>query len=287
MTQPISDAAWSGPAKVRELMTTKVTSISPDETLAFALELMLWGAVHHLPVVRHDRLVGLVSDRDLLSRKIPWGLSGLHNTPVRDVMATDVQTASPDDDVADAAARMAGFAINCLPVMDGDKLVGILTSTDILAERGRMLFKAGRGEVPSAATVMTTPVVTLEPSADIFEAVALMLQHGIRHLPVVDDGRVLGMVSERDLRAAVGGAALSLHLYGGHAQLGSVSTVMVTNAIVVREDASLFELAGHFVHHHVGAVPVIDQRERLVGIVSYVDLLRYLLGETHARPSVQ
>jgi len=282
VTQPISEPAWSGPAKVRELMTSKLTLVSPNETLAFALELMLWGAVHHLPVVSHDRLVGLVSDRDLLSRKIPWGLSGLHNTLVRDVMATDVQTASPDDDVADAAARMAGFAINCLPVIEGDKIVGILTSTDILAERGRMLFKAGRGEVPSAATVMTTRALTLDPAADIVDAVTLMLQHGIRHLPVVDfDHRVLGMVSERDLRGSIGGA---LRLYRGRAQLGPVSGVMSRKPIVVRENSSLFELASHFVHEHVEAVLVIDESERLLGIVSYVDLLRYLLGEA---PSVQ
>jgi CBS domain-containing protein len=277
-----NETAWEGPAKVRDLMTAKLTVIGPDETLDFALELMLWSAVHHLPVVRDGRLVGLLSDRDLLSRDIPSGMGGLKSTLVKQVMSTEVRTAAPDDDVSEAAARMAAAAINCLPVIEQGRLVGILTSTDILAERGQLLFKAGRGSVPCARTLMTTPVATVRADADLLDAVTQMLKHGVRHLPALDErGRIVGMVSERDLRGALGCPVLSLRLgSGGHAKAGGVASVMTAPPVVVHADATLFEIARHFIHDRFGAVPVVDDREQLIGIISYVDVLGYLLGDT-------
>jgi acetoin utilization protein AcuB len=122
----------------------------------------------------------------------------------------------------------------------------------------------------------------LAPETDIVDAVTAMLAQGVRHLPVVNElGRVVGMVSESDLRTALGAALPRSGGGAGQEQTMDVGSVMTPRAIVAHEDASLFELAGRFIHERVGAVPVIDDAEQLVGVVSHVDLLRYLLGEAH------
>jgi len=260
-------------------MTARPRSVGPDQTAAFALELMLWGAVHHLPVVKEDELIGMLSDRDLL--KVPDGLFGLNKTLVRDIMSTTVELAHPDDEVSEASARMAAGAFNCLPVVENGRLVGILTSTDILAERGGILIKGGRGSVPAAGTLMTRDVVRVTTDDDVFFAVTLMFEHGIRHLPVVDgNGCVVGMVSERNLRTALSAAALAVDTEEPLPNRALVTAVMTKPPIVVREETSIFDLARCFIHERIGALPVVDADTKIVGIVSYVDVLGYLIAPT-------
>lgn len=89
--------------------------------------------VRHLPVMAGDQLVGVVTDRDLR-----YATSPLHTTPVesevtvRSVMAPDPITAGPRDPIEEAARLMRTKTIGCLPVLDGDELVGIITVTNLL-----------------------------------------------------------------------------------------------------------------------------------------------------------
>ena len=194
-------------------------------------------------------------------------------------MQNDLETVSPDEDIAVASARMVQSRIDCLLVIDDDSaLVGILTTTDILAERGRLLLKAGEGEVPSAATVMTSDPKTVRPDDDMVEAVTQMAMHGIRHLPVVSDaGHLVGMLNESELRIAL--RAIAMGVDRDDADNRKVTSAM-SRPRVVRESASIFEVAGHFIDERIGTVAVVDDEERLRGVVSYIDLLRYLLGRT-------
>jgi CBS domain-containing protein len=253
--------------------------VSPEQSVGEALELMLCASVRHLPVVEGGgELVGVLTELDLLSQAVPDGPKALAKRPVRELMTTELQTVAPDTTVSDAAARMAAAHIGCLPVVEGRRLVGILTRTDILAERGRLLFKGQRAAVPSASTVMTAAPVRVHPETDVIDAVVLMVRHGVRHLPVVDgQERLVGMVSERDLRTALGSAALSMLDRRCDLDRTSVASAMTPSPIAVGADASIFDVASHLVYDRVGAVPVVDDRNRVVGIISYVDLLRYTL----------
>jgi acetoin utilization protein AcuB len=160
---PDVDSGFDGPAKVRDWMSEKPTSLGPNESIGFAMELMLWASVRHLPVVDNGQLLGIVSDRDLLAPRVASQIQQMGDRPVRECMTTDVETAHPDDDLRDASARMAAAGISALPVVEEGKLVGIITSTDILAERGRLVFKSGRGSVPSVATVMREDPIRVRP----------------------------------------------------------------------------------------------------------------------------
>ncbi|QIN82525.1 CBS domain-containing protein [Rubrobacter tropicus] len=122
--------------QVKDSMAREVVTLSPGETAGEALGLCRERHIRHLPVLEDGRLVGVVSDRDLRSATPAFGdparAAALAEILVRDVMARDVITARPDDPIDEAANTMREKGINCLPVLEEDELVGIVTSSDVM-----------------------------------------------------------------------------------------------------------------------------------------------------------
>ena len=115
---------------------------------------------------------------------------------VGDIMHTDVKTADAEDTFADVAKTMRTNGISSVVVLEGKKLAGIVTERDIVT-----LVAAG-GDPHSVNVVhgMTRrDLLTVGPKTDISEAAELMVERNIRHLPVVDRARVVGVISIRDL----------------------------------------------------------------------------------------
>ncbi|AIN60906.1 MULTISPECIES: CBS domain-containing protein [Pseudomonas] len=107
-----------------------------------------------------------------------------------------VYTISPDDSVLDALKLLAEKNVGALPVMENDQVVGIVSERDY----ARKLVLKGRS---SAATpvreIMSSPVVTVEPKQNLEYCMNLMTNRHLRHLPVVDNGKLLGLLSIGDL----------------------------------------------------------------------------------------
>lgn len=123
---------------------------------------------------------------------------------VSQIMTKATVTDSPADTLAEAAARMWNAQTGSLLVMDGDNLIGIVTERDLLRA-------VANGQDPGKVTlkeVMRTDVITCGPQTTLKEAAKVMATRWIRHLPVVEAGRVAGIVSQRDL---VGVLAEALH----------------------------------------------------------------------------
>lgn len=118
---------------VSDLMGPTVHTAAPSTRLGDAYRLMQTHGIRHLPVVESGRLVGIVTDRDLR-----LATSALHPHPfdpaahLAEVMTPDPVTAAPLDPVEEAARTMRARKIGCLPVVDGERLVGIVTGTDLL-----------------------------------------------------------------------------------------------------------------------------------------------------------
>jgi CBS domain-containing membrane protein len=131
------DVAW----RVREVMTREVVTVGPNDRLSLADELMKQGRFRHLVVVEEGAVVGVVSQRDVFYGTLAWALGmgsrsfeqALATSPVKEVMRSDVVTVDPDVSLADAARRMMERKIGCLPVVEAERLVGILTEGDFLA----------------------------------------------------------------------------------------------------------------------------------------------------------
>lgn len=114
---------------------------------------------------------------------------------VSDVMSVAAVTDSAADSLRAAASLMWSEQTGSLLVMDGGRLAGIVTERDVMKA-------VARGQDPDQTTVadvMTAEVLTVSPSTPLFQAARTMASRWIRHLPVVEDGAVLGVLSQRDI----------------------------------------------------------------------------------------
>ena len=259
--------------KIRQLMSADPAVIRPEATLDEALDVMEQQDVRHLPVVEDGALLGVLSDRDLLARA---GLlayrPGAAEPPasVGDELEKALTTASPEDQVVTAAVDLVLGRIGCLPIVEDGRLVGILSEFDLARA-----YSAACREHPSLADLdprvedeMTEAPVTIAPDESLLDAAARLEELGVRHLPVVDDGALVGILSDRDLRRAAGrGLAPERH----------VSSAMTKQPLSVDRDARL-SVATVLMHEaKVSSLPVLEDG-RLVGILTLTDLLDHCMN---------
>jgi CBS domain-containing protein len=127
-------------SRVRDVMQRKVITISAGDTLSTVEDIMTLGRVRHMPVVRAGKLVGVVSHRDLLRASLSnlteagnrHGRAFLQGVEIARVMSTPAIAIDPEAAVEEAARVMADEKIGCLPVVESDTLVGMVTETDVL-----------------------------------------------------------------------------------------------------------------------------------------------------------
>lgn len=262
------------------IVRTPVITVRADDTIEHAARLLLERGIRHLPVLDGERLVGVLSERDVLAYR---GYGGM-KAPVSTALArTEVEKAAPGDDLEEVARRMASRKVGCLPVVDEGKVIGLLTTTDLLAGFVGTVERV-RPELDLSVTVgevMTGAPLTVHPDDRLLDAVGRMSNRGVRHLPVVDgDRRPLGMLSDRDVRRTLGETAAREGESGLQRRVTEyrVQEVARIPAVTVDEDASLREVVRLLVENHIGALAVVDDVGRLTGVVSYVDVLTRIAG---------
>jgi CBS domain-containing membrane protein len=125
---------------VREIMMGSPVTMKPEDTLDLANDVISLGRIRHIPVVEDGRLVGLLSERDLMGAAATtiFGLKQrsksalLKSVLVKDVMKKRVVTVKPDTSIKETARLMKKKKIGCVPVVNEGNLVGLVTTTDIL-----------------------------------------------------------------------------------------------------------------------------------------------------------
>jgi CBS domain-containing protein len=262
--------------KIRDIMRPGAFTISESDCLGNAHAAMRQSHVRHLPVVSEGRLVGMLSERDVLAARARVDDGDWWLVPIRVAMKSPAQTAGPDDSLQEIAGRMAASKIGAMPVVERGKLLGIATVADVLDAEVRCAMAPTTISLATAADAMTPYPRIVHPETRLFEATALMLERHVRHLPVLDTtSTVVGMLSERDVRSAIGDPVAYLEYARSTVEL-RVRDVMSRPAVVVPFDRPLLELARQFADERIGALPVVDKFGALIGIVSYVDALRVL-----------
>ena len=260
--------------KVRDAMQRKVVTISVQDSLALATQLMLWNRIRHLPVMHDGHVVGIMGERDALKAQAKAGLKLA--TPVKQVMGA-AEHIHPDADLGDAASDMSTRGLDCLAVVDAGQLVGILTSTDVLGTLAQCAIEPPAQVELVAKDLMTPDPVCVSPDDSLLESAAKMSQHGFRHLCVVDgEKRLVGMLSDRDLRSLIGNPMLAAQDRNPSARLSTfrVSHAMTEGPRIAVESTPMADLVNIFLLEHIGAVPVVNNEDRVCGIVSYIDVLR-------------
>jgi CBS domain-containing protein len=115
---------------IKEVMTTHVRACEPNATVADAAKLMAREDVGPIPVVEEGRITGLITDRDIVVRVVAEDKDPKATT-VGQIASKDLVTVSPDEDLDDALTLMAERQVRRLPVVEGDRLVGIVAQADI------------------------------------------------------------------------------------------------------------------------------------------------------------
>ncbi|MEW5322537.1 CBS domain-containing protein [Geobacillus thermoleovorans] len=116
---------------------------------------------------------------------------------IRGVMSTDVQYCTPLDNLYEVAVKMRDFNVGAIPIVDDGRLVGMITDRDIVV-RGMAEKRPGSTAVTE---VMSRDLVTLSPDDSVQKAADMMARHQIRRLPVIENGRLVGIISLGDLAA--------------------------------------------------------------------------------------
>lgn len=130
--------------RVNEVMTRDVETIRPDQTAQQAASFMLKAEAGSIPVTEGDRLVGMITDRDIAVRGVAEGHGP--DTPVRELMSTGVICARIDDDCEDVANKMSEAQVRRLPVIDDqDRLCGIVSLGDLARETDESAHEALEG----------------------------------------------------------------------------------------------------------------------------------------------
>ena len=188
---------------VREIMTEKVITIRNDAKIADAASLIVGKRMGGLPIVDNGEvLVGIVTERDVMKVLSSEKNQGL----VEEIMSTSLKVTGPETPIGEATKEMITQHFRRLPVVKDDVLYGIITATDIMKYLGTgQVFE--RMVTGNVAEVMALPVRTLvsgnlhtiDPKKNINEAAREMLARNVGALPVIEDAKLVGLVTEFDL----------------------------------------------------------------------------------------
>jgi len=194
---------------VRSIMTPQPETLSHDARISDAVDVIVSKKIGGLPIVdKEGVLLGIVTERDVLG-VLGSARSSLH---VEDVMSTSLRVTAPDCPISTVTREMTKHRFRRLPVVSDDVLYGIVTATDIMRYLGcREVFS--RLTTGNVAEVTGLPVRTLiagelfttTPEKNINEVAREMLSRNIGGLPVIEDSRLIGLVTEFDLVRAFSG----------------------------------------------------------------------------------
>lgn len=275
--------------KLSELSTRRVVCASPEDAVSQAIAIMEEHSIHHLPVQSAGEVVGMVSDRDLLMVDTGQDRSGgkkpgkkpVDESRVGDVMSQPVLTLSPDDALRSATWMMITNRIHAIPLIRGKKLVGLVTESDVL----HGMISSHAHLRPNEQELLQQPIskylsgklVTVAPTATLDDVVDVMCKKQIRHVPVVNNDDLLGIISDRDVRRAFGNASVldARAQESGKYFLGpsEVHEVMTTDVRTVAPHTTTKTAIEELLHHKIHCLPVVDD-EILIGLITDTDLLR-------------
>ncbi len=255
--------------RVRDVMSREVRTLSPGDSVSRFIALMERHHIHEAPVVQGGRVLGLVHYKQFLEKTVPDPAV----TKVSRLMVRSPR-ASPDDGIDDAAGLMVRTGFRELPVVEKDRLVGVVTVSDLagIAARNGRLARA-------PAEALMTPVETLSPDADVGAARKRMRDLDASRLPVVDDGgRLMGVVTLFDLLRTVKPRE-RVPWFSGQAEKRTtmdlpVTTVLNRDPAVASPDTPMAEVAALMERHRTSGV-IIVQEGVPVGVVTARDILAH------------
>jgi CBS domain-containing protein len=180
------------------------------------------------------------------------------------IMTKNVVTVDSESTVDEAVKLMHEKNIGSIVVLREGKVEGILTETDLLRN-----IASGDGIEKKVKDVMTSPIMTAEASMPMLEASKLMQAHGFRRLPVVEDNKLAGIVTETDLTRAMESTGI----------WKKIGNIMTKDLVTARREDTVVKAAELMTTKNVGSVIIVDNEGGVEGIMTEKDILVKVLGE--------
>lgn len=285
-------AQW--PRSMEVQMTSTILTTSPSDSIDRVIDLMELHEIHHVPVVDGDRLVGMVSDRDILISTgwmfaIERGSGGKAVGPLRvsQIMTSPLHVLKESDDLPAAAGLMIAHKISAVPIVNESQLRGLVTDTDLircLMESACAGGAAQRFLDAKVKTLMSTPPITVTLGASLDEIVAVFRRFHLRHVAVAENQRVLGIISDRDVRRVLGWSAVRDMQADAEGRIMAVpmpqraSEIMKENLKTVGSEDSLGTALRTMQCGRIHSLPVVDN-DKLIGILTQTDFVRAIARE--------
>jgi CBS domain-containing protein len=257
--------------KIKDIMQTKLITVDKDESLDKVIELMKKHDITKFPVLEKGKFVGIVSDEEIVSklgakrqrRILPSSLK------VSSAMVKQIKSMRSATDLRELVDLCKKESVATIPVIDGDELKGILTKSDLL--------KLVKSKKP-LKEIMKREVYVVSPKDRLVHARRLMIDKGIERLPVLEVGKVVGIISSMDI-------AIFLAYFKDHvpvkyqkARLKNlrVEDAMKRDVILTGENMPASKAAEIMKSKNVGCLPIVSSDNKIKGIISRTDLIRLI-----------
>jgi len=250
--------------RVHDVMSKEVVTISSSTSVFDTAKRMAEAGISCVVVVDGDRVVGILSERDLL-RTVAGPMADLRRVAVVQVMSSPVQSVSPALSILTASRILEARKIRRLPVMDGKQLVGIVTQTDIT--RGLITLIPLR----CISDIMTREVATVAIDATVADAASIMATKRISCVVVMRQDEPVGIMTEKDMIRRVVTAQRT-------PSQTRVSEVMSSPITIVPPDYSVLGVCKKMDALHLHRL-VVMEAGKVCGIVTQTDIMRAIRAE--------
>jgi signal transduction histidine kinase len=250
---------------VKEIITSKVLSISPDTPILEAVSLMRNNKISCLVVHENRKPVGIFTERDLV--RMTHLEAHLGHDRIRQVMNKSVITTNIDCDIYKAYDLFRQHSIRHLVLVDSaGEVAGVITQSDIMRNLPMGFFVQPR----TMSKVMMKDVVTIKKGDRVKDALSKMVEHSISCLVVEEDDYPVGILTGRDI----------VRLLDNRIELKNlqIESVMSCPVLTISSDKPLYEASGIMNNRKVRRLVVVQETGRISGLITQSDIIRVLEG---------
>lgn len=255
--------------KIKDVMTTEIISVDKDEDLSHVLTLMKKHDITKIPVLENKKFFGIITDNMIAYklgsiRKREITASRLHASSVTE---KNVPVVTPDEDLVSILRMVGDPGPTMLPVLQSDgQLIGVLTKADIL--------HLAKSKKP-VNQIMRKKISTVAPADRVIHARRIMVDEQVARLPVVDQGSLVGIISDMEIAFAFAKLKESYALGHQKHQLEEllVQNIMKSPVIWTTKTIAISDAALLMLKHDIGALPIVDE-DKLIGIITRTDILK-------------
>lgn len=269
---------------IDKIMSKDVITITKDQTVVDALKLMNKHKISRLLAIspKTKELVGIVTEKDMAIKiaSAKYEDVPLSHMRVSTIMTPDVITAAPSDTKLQVLKKLVENHIGGIPILEDNKIVGIITKTDILKNLDKEPYTT-----TTVKEIMTKRVITIGPDDRFVHARRLMVDDEISRLVVVNAGTIAGIVTDKDLVRTIIEFKKRVPEKYQAAQIRDifVQELMSQTITTTTKDNTIADVANTMVEHEYSGIPVADDKNKVQGIITKSDILNFVYNHNRKR----